>query len=56
MGPESKFGFLGRIGLGVAFFAASRFGVGLDLVLEGGSMNGYFIGGLQLLASPEFRF
>jgi hypothetical protein len=56
MGPESKFGFLGRIGFGVAFFAATRFGVGLDLVLEGGSMNGSFIGGLQLLASPEFRF
>jgi hypothetical protein len=56
IGPDSKFGFLGRIGLGVAFFNAARFGVGLDLVLEGGSMNGYFIGGLQLLASPELRF
>jgi hypothetical protein len=56
MGPEAKFGFLGRIGFGVAFFAATRFGVGLDLVLEGGTMNGSFIGGLQLLASPEFRF
>jgi hypothetical protein len=56
IGPDSKFGFLGRAGVGVAFFNASRFGVGLDLVLEGGSMNGYFIGGLQLLASPELRF
>ena len=56
IGPDSKFGFLGRIGLGVAFFNAARFGIGLDLVLEGGSMNGYFIGGLQLLASPELRF
>jgi hypothetical protein len=56
IGPDSKFGFLGRIGAGVAFFSAARFGVGLDLVLEGGSMNGSFIGGLQLMASPEFRF
>jgi len=56
IGPEAKFGFLGRVGVGVAFFNASRFGVGLDLVLEGGSMNGTFIGGLQLLASPELRF
>ena len=56
IGPDSKFGVLGRIGLGVAFFNAARFGIGLDLVLEGGSMNGYFIGGLQLLASPELRF
>jgi hypothetical protein len=55
-GPDAKFGFLGRIGIGVAFFNANRFGVGLDLVLEGGSYEGYFIGGLQLLASPEFRF
>jgi len=56
IGPDSKFGFLGRIGVGVAFFNASRFGVGLDLVLEGGSMNSTFIGGLQLMASPELRF
>jgi hypothetical protein len=56
IGPDSKFGFLGRVGVGVALFNAARFGVGLDLVLEGGSMNGSFIGGLQLLASPELRF
>ena len=56
IGPDTKFGFLGRVGVGVAFFNANRFGVGIDLVLEGGSMNGSFIGGLQLLASPEFRF
>jgi len=56
IGPETKFGFLGRVGVGVAFFNANRFGVGIDLVLEGGSMNGSFIGGLQLVASPEFRF
>jgi hypothetical protein len=56
IGPDTKFGFLGRIGAGVAFFNTARFGVGLDLVLEGGSMNGTFIGGVQLLASPELRF
>ena len=56
IGPDTKFGFLGRVGVGVAFFNANRFGVGIDLVLEGGSMNGSFIGGLQLVASPEFRF
>jgi hypothetical protein len=56
IGPSSTLGFLGRIGLGTSFFNAGRFGVGLDLVLEGGTMNGYFVGGLQLLASPEFHF
>lgn len=56
IGPQTRFGFLGRIGVGVAFWNVDRFGVGLDLVLEGGSMNGSFIGGLQLLAAPEWRF
>ena len=55
-GPDSKLGYVGRIGLGTSFFNAGRFGVGLDLILEGGTMSGYFIGGLQLLASPEFHF
>jgi hypothetical protein len=31
-------------------------GVGFDMVLEGGGFNGYWIGGLQLLVSPEFHF
>ncbi len=56
IGPDTKVGFLGRAGLGVGFFSTNRFGVGLDLVLEGGSMNGAWIGGVQLLASPELRF
>ena len=56
IGPDSKLGFMGRIGLGTSFFNAGRFGVGLDLVLEGGTMNGFFVGGLQLLASPELHF
>ncbi len=56
IGPDTKLGFLGRVGAGVAFWNTARFGVGLDLVIEGGSMNGTWIGGVQLLASPEFRF
>jgi hypothetical protein len=56
IGPDTKIGFVGRVGAGVAFFNTARFGVGLDLVLEGGSLNGAFIGGVQLLASPELRF
>jgi hypothetical protein len=56
IGPDSKIGGVGRLGAGVSFFNASRLGIGLDLILEGGTMNGYWIGGLQLLASPEFHF
>ncbi|MEI7704617.1 MAG: hypothetical protein WCK73_08450 [Deltaproteobacteria bacterium] len=56
IGPDTKLGFLGRVGAGVAFFNTNRWGVGLDLVLEGGSMNGSWMGGVQLVASPEFRF
>ena len=36
--------------------ARIEFGIGLDLVLEGGGYQGYWIGGLQLVASPEFHF
>jgi hypothetical protein len=56
IGPDSRLGYVGRIGAGTSFFNAGRLGVGLDLVLEVGTMSGYFIGGLQLLASPEFHF
>jgi hypothetical protein len=56
IGPDSKIGGVGRLGAGVSFFNASRVGIGLDLILEGGTMNGFWIGGLQLLASPEFHF
>ena len=56
IGPESKVGGSARIGAGVSFFNASRLGVGFDLVLEGGNFNGAWIGGLQLLASPELHF
>ena len=45
-----------QIGGGASFLNANRVGVGFDMVLEGGSFNGYWIGGLQLLVSPEFHF
>jgi hypothetical protein len=55
-GPNSTYGGGFRIGGGASFLNANRLGIGLDLVLEGGSYQGYWIGGLQLLASPEFHF
>jgi hypothetical protein len=56
IGPDATIGGTFRIGGGVSFLNSSRIGVGLDLVLEGGGYNGYWIGGLQLVASPEFHF
>jgi len=56
IGPNSGIGGAFRIGGGASFLNSKRFGIGLDLVLEGGSYQGYWIGGLQLLASPEFHF
>jgi hypothetical protein len=56
IGPDSKIGGAFRIGGGASFLNSNRFGIGLDLVLEGGAYNGYWVGGLQLLASPEFHF
>jgi hypothetical protein len=56
IGPNSELGGAFRIGGGASFLNASRLGVGLDLVLEGGGYSGYWIGGLQLVASPEFHF
>jgi hypothetical protein len=56
IGPNSTIGGAFRIGGGASFLNASRLGIGLDIVLEGGGYNGYWIGGLQLMASPEFHF
>jgi hypothetical protein len=56
IGPNSTIGGAFRIGGGASLLNANRVGVGVDLVLEGGSFNGYWIGGLQLLISPEFHF
>jgi hypothetical protein len=56
IGPNSELGGAFRIGGGASFFNLSRFGIGLDLVLEGGAYRGYWIGGLQLVASPEIHF
>ncbi len=56
IGPNSELGFAFRFGGGASFFNLSRLGIGLDLVVEGGVYRGYWIGGLQLVASPEFHF
>jgi hypothetical protein len=56
IGPNSGLGGAFRIGGGASFLNANRLGIGLDLVLEGGGYQGYWIGGLQLVASPEFHF
>ena len=56
IGPNSELGGAFRIGGGASFLNSNRLGIGLDLVLEGGGYNGYWIGGLQLVASPEFHF
>jgi hypothetical protein len=56
VGPGANLGGALRIGGGASFLNSSRFGVGLDLVLEGGAYQGYWIGGLQRVASPEFHF
>ncbi len=55
-GPNSGLGGAFRIGGGASFLNSNRIGVGLDLVLEGGGYQGDWIGGLQLLVSPEFHF
>jgi len=55
-GPNGGFGGAFRLGGGASFLNARRLGIGLDIVLEGGSYQGYWIGGLQLIASPEFHF
>ena len=56
IGPDSAIGGAFRIGGGASLLNSNRFGIGLDIVLEGGGINGNWVGGLQLLASPEFHF
>jgi hypothetical protein len=56
IGPNATVGGAFRIGGGASFLNSNRLGIGLDLVLEGGGYNGQWVGGLQLLASPEFHF
>ena len=56
IGPDSHVGGAFRIGGGASFLNTSRVGAGIDVILEGGSFNGYWIGGLQLQVSPEFHF
>ncbi len=56
IGPNQGFGGAFRVGGGASFFNSNRLGIGLDLVLEAGAYQGYWIGGIQLMASPEFHF
>jgi hypothetical protein len=55
-GSDGYFGGVFRVGGGASFFATHRVGLGLDFVFEGGSYHSSWIGGLQMLVSPEFRF
>jgi len=56
IGPNSGLGGAFRIGGGASFLNSKRLGIGFDIVLEGGGYQGYWIGGIQLMASPEFHF
>jgi hypothetical protein len=55
-GPNGGLGGAFRLGGGASFLNSKRLGVGLDVVLEGGGYQGYWIGGLVLLVSPELHF
>jgi hypothetical protein len=56
LGSDSHSGVTFRLGGGGSLFNGRKVGLGLDVVFEAGSYHGYWIGGLQLLISPEFRF
>lgn len=56
IGSDSHTGVTFRLGGGGSLFNGRKVGLGLDVVFEAGSYHGYWIGGLQLLISPEFRF
>ena len=55
IGQNGKAGGALRLGGGLSFLNTHRFGIGLDVVLEGG-LFGSLMGGIQLMASPEFHF
>ncbi|HVP65727.1 MAG TPA: hypothetical protein VMT17_00530 [Anaeromyxobacteraceae bacterium] len=56
VGPNSGAGGTFRIGGGASFLNAGRIGIGVDLVLEAGGYQNNWMGGLQLMASPEWHF
>jgi hypothetical protein len=62
IGAQGYFGSQGgsgggfRIGGGGSFLNDSKLGIGLDVVLEGGWIRGYWVSSIQLMASPEFHF
>ena len=45
-----------RIGGGVSILADQPVGIGIDAIYEAGSVNGYYVSTVQLLAGPEFHF
>jgi len=55
IGQNGKAGGALRLGGGLSLLNTHRFGIGLDVVLEGG-IFGSLVGGIQLMASPEFHF
>ena len=55
-GRDGQVGGGFRLGGGLSLLGTHRFGIGIDMVAEGGVFNGTLIGGLQILASPEFHF
>jgi hypothetical protein len=55
IGQHGKAGGALRLGGGLSLLNTHRFGIGLDVVLEGG-IFGSLVGGIQLMASPEFHF
>lgn len=56
IGSDGHTGAAFRVGGGGSFYNGKKIGFGLDVVFEGGSYHGYWIGGLQLLISPELHF
>lgn len=56
IGPAAGLGGVFRIGGGASFLHTKSVGMGLDLVLEAGKYQGYWMGGLELMASPELHF
>jgi len=45
-----------RLGGGISILADQPIGIGIDAIYEAGSLNGYYVSTLQLLAGPEFHF
>jgi hypothetical protein len=53
--PYPKVGVALRVGGGLSLFRDGPFGIGIDVVLEGGILR-ELVGGIQVAVSPEFHF